>query len=86
MCGWEEGQEKKTHRGQGGDLVPDLLEEHRELVQAERVVRVRVVEVEQLADLHELVRGHRDPLLDALDCRRETVSVCRGAETAGAYP
>ena len=69
MCCWEEGQEKKTHRGQGGDLVPDLLEEHRELVQAERVVRVRVVQIEQLAHARQVLLAHWDALLDPVDHR-----------------
>ena len=66
-----------THSRQSCNLVPELLQQHRKLIQREAVIPIRVVQIKQLPDLLELVARHRDHLLDAFhytcrDRRRES--------------
>lgn len=65
---WEwEVREDGTYGWERGDLVPNLLQKDREVVQCERVIRIRVVQVKQLADFRELGFCHRNAALDTLD-------------------
>lgn len=56
-----------THCRESGDLVPNLLKKHSNLVERKTVICVRVVELEQLFDLVKLRFGQRNLLLDSLD-------------------
>jgi hypothetical protein len=67
-------------RGERGDLVPDLLEQRGELVQVQAVVRVRVVALEQLADLLDVRPRERDLVADTVDWRARA-SAARSART-----
>ena len=65
--GQRDGEKGRTHGGERGDLVPDLLQEDGELVQVQGVVRVGIVQVEQLAHFVVVLFGHGDLLLDLVN-------------------
>ena len=54
----------RTHGRQSGDLIRDVLQEDDELVEAEAVVGVGVVQLEKLADSFELCLRHWNAFLD----------------------